>query len=152
MKKVNPITKEIILERNKLSSKINDRINYITKNIQAVFKQKGYVYLELDIKCRDMLEELEETDFYYLGGELYVHFLPGLDNYDNFIILNDGADFDITTAFPIRWLFEDFEKELKDGRREYLKSQNKVEKDKVSILNNIKSKLTIEELKVLNLK
>jgi hypothetical protein len=79
------------------------------------------------------------------------------------ILLNNGSEWGLMDGIPIDWLFEDFEEELVNGKAAYIKQQedkkNKAKAKKLDkrakekeLLEQIKSKLSPEELKVLKLK
>ena len=75
----------------------------------------------------------------------------------------EGAEWGFETGFPRRWLFEDFEKELVEGKKSYEQKQeekkrkNKQKREaaehrKKNLIENVKSKLTKEEIKALGIK
>lgn len=88
-------------------------------------------------------------------------------NYNSFpkkklvILLKDGTEFGFDDhEFPRRWLFEDFEQELIDGKISYLKAKDfkdkiekeyliKKQKETAELVNSIKAKLTKQELAAL---
>lgn len=78
------------------------------------------------------------------------------------IILDDGEEYDLNNEFPTRWLYENFEEELINGKKELEQKIAKQKEDKVKktllknstkkkLLESAKSKLTEEEKKALGL-
>lgn len=67
-----------------------------------------------------------------------------------------GGEWDLKDSFPSRWLFEDFEQELLDGKKKWenleQERQEKIaalSKEKKSLVEKAKKKLTKEELNAL---
>jgi len=89
---------------------------------------------------------------------MYLHLEPQI--YDERIILRDGDELDFEdNSFPLRWLTEDFEKELTDGVKLYKKQLADIENEftksksaKKLKLKKIKSKLSAEELELIDFK
>lgn len=102
-----------------------------------------------------------------LRGSNYIHFgqvcceSPKRD-YEKFKVILDGKEWDLLSAIPKRWLFENFEDELDKGLESYrTKLKNKklsaVDKRKANkqlkekLIVSARSKLTIEEQKAVGI-
>jgi len=168
-KKVSPIRKDVITEAigaynlyTKYVSTITDRVNYVIREIASIFGGKikwwdwgnggGEVdgHFEPDMVDRESIELDGDVE----GGE-WVAFLK--DEKGKFT-----EEWQFGLEFPARFLYEDFEEELKEGIKKYkedkvkqeeIKKQKKLEKveNKKRLLESVKSKLTKEERKALGL-
>ena len=162
MKSISPITKENFVKRQELikqlgkfDNEIEARINYIAEKISSVFN------IKLDTWYFPGAEEFEigSLDKNMTKDIIDIMFEPTL--LDCVIITKDKKELFFEDGFiPTRWLFEDFEDELKDGKKIYekkLKEFKKAEKEdkekkkeeEKKILKNIVAKLTSEEKKLL---
>jgi hypothetical protein len=94
---------------------------------------------------------------YSIGKELQINiFHPEtLSDQEMFLINEDGQEQNLLKNdtswlhLPSRWLFEDFEEELKEGRQRYLDQQKPKEEEEQAIIKAAKAKLTQEELEAL---
>lgn len=139
----------------KMESDIIDRCNYIMTSIFKLFdKKSAYWYFY-------GAGEGEFGDFWDNYHKDYVHIIadncPGKEMV---ILLKDGSEWGFSDGFPTRWLFEDFENELIEGkslyekreaeRQEASKKKREEKKIKVKAIAEIaKSKLSKEELAAL---
>jgi hypothetical protein len=161
-----PLTEEFMKEREKaarefeaLSDTLNTRAAYICECIFKCFNRK------FDCCYFDGAEEGEFGDFdnAKCGDYFQIVTEPSLE-YPSCILLKDQSNWSIYDGIPVRWLTEDFESELYDGRKAYLE---KIEADKKKraerkakaksskkdkVLAQVKEKLTKEELKALGIK
>lgn len=156
--KLMPKDLENYYEFRRIEGKIIERIDYVLRKIYDAFGCKikcwwfngaaegetGSLSMGLNANSISNWEvELEE--------ELHV----------DMIIMLDSAEYEFW-EFPKSWLFEDFEKKLINGRKEYLELEEKrnkilknkrkarkIKKDKA--IEAVKKKLSPEEIKLLNL-
>ncbi len=160
MEKIATITAELInkvhslnKEVGQLEDQITDRINYI---IAFLFEGKTYNW------WFEGAEEGEVGDIWrhYHGHEIWIITdpAPRISFIDK-----DGNDWEFEGSIPDRWLFEDFENEIIEGKKLFeerkakrnierlrLKEQNK--KEKKQFIESAKKKLSKEELKALGVK
>jgi len=157
MKKIERITAELInktrslkKEADQLEDQITDRIAYI---VAFLFEEKAYNW------WFDGAEEGEVGDIWkhYYANEIWIITDPELKIS---IIDKNGNDWKFEGSIPDRWLFEDFENEIIEGKklfqerkakrnieRLHLEEQNK--KEKKQLIESAKKKLSKEELKAL---
>lgn len=158
--KCDKLSSEFFLEReaakHKLdlfNEKIIDRITYIRKLIADVFEFEHncwYVEGAQEGEIGDLDRTLDsETDIYL---EVY-------PQSQSQIIDNNGKIYNLACSFPKRWLFEDFEDELINGKVLYEKfleeekAKRKLDKEiRAEKLKEVKNKLTKEEINLLGLK
>jgi hypothetical protein len=171
-KKVSPIRECVIADLtnaydlySKFMSIISNRVNYIVREIASLFKG-----------------EVKRWDWGDGSGEIEGHFTPNMvddesiqldgertgsgDEWVAFLKDENGQFTDEWEfhwfEFPTRFLYEDFEEELKEGIQKYkeheakkkeMEKQKKLEKvkNKKKLLESVKSKLTKEERKALGL-
>lgn len=163
MEKINPITADLILKGKKLNKEISDlnemiinRIHYIISFLFETFSEKKGSW------WFDGAEEGEVGDFWknYYGYE--IAFRTDIFVNDIKIIDKNGNFWSCGGWIPDRWLFEDFENEIIEGKKLLeeqnakkktdelqLKEQNELEKQK--LITSAKSKLTKQEIKALGL-
>lgn len=153
---------ELHLQLSKL--KIIGRICYIYKTIASGFGAKLNWSLE-DYEIKDFdIEYLNDCrdDIYCCYGNPLDDFLTDaralIKNHKGSKVEHDFSD----GSFPTRWIFEDFEDELKSGIKEHedmLKKEleeeevhkqrlAKAKKDRKNIIARVKKKLTPEEIEV----
>jgi len=159
MKKIDKKALDFWLNYNDpMEEEVIDRISYVVQKICDVFEA------ELNTWFFDDAEEGEvgSVKNHINSTEVYDYVID-IDNQNNihFIILDkDGKKLDISDQFPRRWLHEDFEKELIEGKSSFLKTeQERKEKQKLSreikkandlkMLEKAKKKLSKEELAAL---
>jgi hypothetical protein len=170
-KKVSPLRKDIITEAvgaynlyNKYDSTIANRVNYVVQKIASIFGGK-----------------IEWWDWSNGGGEVDGHFTPDMVDGETIQLDGERPDGGEWVAllkdekgkfteewefhwfeFPTRFLYEDFEEELKEGIQKYreqeikkkeMNKQKKLEKvkNKEKLLESVKSNLTKEEKRAVGL-
>lgn len=134
-----------------------DRVDYIIKKIAATFDSQvewwSFPYSSEENSMGN-LNNAYNDDCLQFEGEF--------KRSDWCIILDDGEEYDLNNEFPTRWLYEDFEEELINGKKELEQKLAKQKEDKVKktllknsakkkLLESAKSKLTEEERKALGL-
>ena len=146
------------------ASRLEDRLDYIFLTI----------FEHCDARLRnwyvDGAGEGEIGDLYSLLKDDYINFCrveydasaPHGFKASNFRVILDGEEWDLLQNIPKRWLFENFESELKDGIGLYKnklaidKAKNskrrKLNKEKKMLLiESARSKLTVEEQKAVGI-
>lgn len=160
MKKVILSKRQLNLYNNsmkKANAHLKNRIKYILNKLELVFKihildgikPVENLYVDLFCNYHNVDDELCYFDDYIAfpkNSDITI-----IDKYNNEIYLTDGI--------PFRWITEDFEKELIDGKKLYEQKQKEELKNKSSKIksnkNLIKSalnKLTKEEKEALKIK
>jgi hypothetical protein len=156
--KKSAINKELLANADKLKTelsvledKITDRIDYIVK---YCFGKIDTWYFEgaQEGSNGDLWENIkykEVEGIIISSGERF----PERTKRDLIIINADGGEINLYDSFPKRWLFEDFEKEVDEGKIKYEKKQlekkNKrnEKKDKTkSLAKSAAEKLSKDEL------
>lgn len=149
---------EAAQKASELREVIEDRITYIIKTICKTFNCKfdtWYVYGAAEGEVGNIDGALED-DFVHLIIE------SELDD-DCAILTIDSREYSLRYGFPRIWLFQDFEEELINGKDLYIKKKEaEKEKKKLKLqakqikknetLEQIKSKLSKQELKALGVK
>lgn len=162
---VEPLTQDICTdienlfsERSRISALLTGRVNYIIEEMARVFNVKISWW-----SFSNPSEYVSEGSFEDSYGQDYFEFEWELDRCKDCTILNkDGRLIDLNNEFPTRWLYEPFEDELLEGksRLEQKKSAKKAankakqllkKKEKELLLEQLKGKLSAEEMKVLKL-
>ena len=143
-------------EASELEEIITDRITYIIKFWHSMFNISFFTWYF------DGAGEGEVGDLYANFGPMEISSINAdvgkgaitiIDKYNN--------EYCWDSAIPTRWLFEDFEQEITDGKRKYIdflnakkeavlknKKESKINKDK--LIESAKSKLTKEELEAIS--
>ena len=146
---------DLVSRAGKLEEKITDRIHYIMTSIFKLFgKKSAYWY------------------FYGAGegevGPLWAHYdkemigvvIDDCPGESMVILLKDGSEWGFDDGIPTRWLFEDFEEELTQGKKNYEEREitrkaaqkelaaNKKLEDK-KLIEGAKKKLSKKELEAL---
>ena len=140
---------------------IEDRI---TKIIKFIVEDAGYVLDTWYFSDADegQMGTLHIYDDYISNIEIHLASKSSILKND-FIYIIDGYEWSFMDGkIPTKWLFDDFEEEIKNGRKLYLKeferkkelrakryAANKIKKEKIQ--KSIRSKLTKEELKLVKL-
>ena len=126
---VKPINQEMVKEAEelaakagKLEEKIVNRIHYIMTSIFKLFNKKtAYWY------------------FYGAGegevGDLWSHFdkdsisivIDNCPGESMVILLKDGSEWGFDDSIPTRWLYEDFEEELVEGKKKFIEKTSDLE-------------------------
>lgn len=134
---------------------IEDRINYIIQTIYASFGER------LSCWYFDGAGEGETGDLLraYSHDFISLHVEPYPSGQGFSIINKDGGEWGLSSEIPTRWLFEDFEDELKKGIIAYYEAQNKKsvvrsknKEAKEAKRREVLNKLTAEEQKILGIK
>jgi len=168
LKKVPAFTKEFLYdtakkteELEKNAKEIFKRCTYIISYIFSVFNVKNHYfwfndndsYYEFDMVL-SLYKNKYNTIFYSTGSKSL-----GKSPSDCMIIDCNEDEADVWQSFPKRWLFEDFEQELTNGKNKFeekIKAQEILFKTKESkkkdLISSAKKKLTKEERKALNIK
>ena len=153
----NPITKGLIVDweeaskkASALEEKIVDRLDYIITTIFEVFKER------LDTWYFSDAQEGTMGSLTYDEPEIFMEWKHGTLKDDMIIIDRDGNELMFDQSVPTRWLFQEFEAELKDGKKKYEERESAKLVKKLSdkeatkkLAASAKSKLTKEELAAL---
>lgn len=159
------------------TDKITDRINYILKTIYSSFNEKfkSFTYDSMGTNNKfDWCQECGggEVGLYNLMSWLFtdsaspeciVIYSDNLRCGIQFPIIYNGEFINLTSQFPKKWLFEDFEEELKQAKEAYIgwkMSKNEERKaskafnklNKKQLQDVLKAKLTQEELALISFK
>jgi hypothetical protein len=131
---------------------IIDRLEYVIETICVVF---GENYEQRELGSGDPclsaiwhpVKDEQGNEFILINARVASSpdAMPFLDSEDSEQDLMDDDDLRI----PLRWLFEDFEEELKEGRQRYLDQQASKEENEETIIKTAKAKLTKQELEAL---
>lgn len=154
------------------SKKIENRIHYIIMKLYNVFNVKNYYWKSINAnegEQGDMFEAISNQFGNYLNIEHGIgRFTSRVSLGDCLIIDKNGkmlapldqyqdSDADIF-GIPIRWLYEDFEQELVDGKAAYdakLQAEEDAIKnkdnEKKKIIKSVKKKLSKEEREALGI-
>lgn len=160
--KIEPISKNVINEWEaaslvtlKLENTINNRVSYIISQIELIFN--------FDLDYWDYPTHTDDADGDIglgLGDENIIRYSLIGRHPNLVIILKDGTEWGLEDECPRRWLFEDFEEELANGKilyeqklilkkqKESEKRKSKKEEDKV-LAAAAKAKLSAKELAAL---
>jgi hypothetical protein len=160
---IKPITPELVKEAEDLASKagrleerIIERIHYIMVSIFKTFnKKEAYWYFY-------GAEEGDVGDLWkhYNKDDINVVVINAVGGDKMIILLKDGSEWGFEDSIPTRWLFEDFEEELSEGKKKFkekeesrkLAEQEKRRQKKdtdVAIAKVAKAKLSKKELAAL---
>lgn len=164
MKIEKPITKDIVSEASELANKagalediITNRIHYIMESIFNTFKANAAYWYFYGAG------EGEQGDFWRQYSDEEICVVVDRCSDELIILLNDKTEWSLCSSIPTRWLFEDFEEELKNGKiafEEKILQKKKDQKTKAATLKankaklvaEAKKKLSKEELKAIGLK
>ncbi len=134
------------------SDAIIDRLTYIFKKIARVCDFEFFdwnviganegEYGVIDLLFSNDKIRSYQVEFSELRGLHYDAVVP--------IILN-GRTIDLKYSFPKRWMFENFENELVEGRRLYLQKIARKSMIRYKAKERAKSKLSAKEIKILGL-
>lgn len=136
---------------------VMDRVEYIIEKIAATFDSEVKWW---SFPCSSEYHSM--GNFYDAYNDDCFQFEGEFKRSDWCIILDDGEEYDLNNEFPTRWLYEEFEEELINGKKELEQKLAKQKEDKVKktllknsakkkLLESAKSKLTEEERKALGL-
>lgn len=158
-----PITRELFGERAEVQRKLGEleqplfnRINYV---IESAITQLGGTVAWWDWKYPDGPDSIDNV---FQGGDYFFPIdweVDGLGTDDTWIIDKYGIETCLFEGFPVRWLFEEFESEVTEGRQKWadaeakrLKSLRAYKKTKKQqLIASAKNKLTPEERKALGI-
>lgn len=157
-----PIAEDEVLECMSLYKKYYDMQNSVTKTMERFNKRGDYIK---DVINRAIMDEhpwyspthAEEVESFYMehnNFSLINYYFHGWRNEDDFTIIDrDGKLLHLSDGFPRRWYFENFEKELENGFKEYRANRTKIQKYELDKEAREKalSKLTVEERNLLGL-
>ena len=142
MKKITKLSKSDIIKvktaiKNTVDSqkKIRNRVAYIVKCIINEFKcpDEDFWALEnylFDPQTSDLSELFSNDKFIDIYYGLYADDEYGLYIFEKNTKPSDKGLVDLRDSFPRRWLFEDFEDELKSGRIKHRNWCDKIRQDK----------------------
>lgn len=147
-----------------INQDIIDRLDYILKKIGEVLGGAKIKNWWIDGAEEGELGDINKIIYKDRIECSCIYFDVSLNdaNKDYGIIIN-GKEWGLDESFPIRWLFENFEEELIEGRKKYISKQSEKEKLQAKkkelskqtndyLINSAKSKLSKEERKALGLK
>lgn len=165
MKKIDPVTPEFVKEGRALAAKagafedqIVNRIGYIMECIFELFdKKNAYWYFRGadEGEVGDLWAHYQEHCSSSI--DLIVDNCPGPEMV---LILETGEDWGFSDSIPSRWLFEDFEQELINGKKKFedrkieRKAKKKattaaLKKEDQELIEEAKKKLSEKELAAL---
>lgn len=159
---VKPITLELFKEAEeaarqagKLKEKIVDRLHYIMTSIFKTYGKSSaywYFYGAAKGEVGDLWEHVHE---HYIW--VVIDNCPGEGL---LAVLKDGSEWDFQDAIPLRWLYEDFEDELAEGKKKYKElevarkeaekvKRQKTKQENAALAKSARAKLSKEELAAL---
>lgn len=116
-----PITPELVKEAEALAirsglleEQIVDRINYIMQSIFKLFSKKNAYWYFYGAGEGEVGNLWAHYDQYHI--DVVIDECPGESMV---ILLKDGTEWGFDDSIPTRWLFEDFETELTEGKKKY---------------------------------
>ena len=147
---VSPVTKGFLLDAEELATKagkmeeqIVNRLEYIMQlSFQLFGQKKAYWYFH-------NAEEGEVGDFWRSYDKDQITMVVCDCNNSMLIIDKTGSDWGIADSVPTRWLFEDFEQELINGKKKYEDSllNKKAKKEELDLQKKKEDALLIEQAK-----
>lgn len=148
---LNIVMKELKL----LNAAVNKRVDYIIKKIVSIFNMKleWWGYSETDEGEAQLKDALyQDSVCCYISYKRD----KGIHNQEIIIDTNGKELVLLSNGFPVRWLYEDFEDELIQGKEKYkavIEQKKQAEKLKQTATKELakqaKAKLNDEELKAL---
>lgn len=154
-------TREAYNKYTALEDQITGRMDYIINTVLALYGSKlhyWYFYGAGEGEIGPMLNHIDDESFrviidYYTRPQKF-------DITSVVIIMKDGSEWGFEDGFPTRWLFENFEQELIEGKKKYenevvakaeaRKAKQKLQAEKKkNLIKSAKSKLSREELRAL---
>lgn len=159
MKKIDKKALDLWLnDSDPMEEEVLDRISHVIQKICDVFEVKLNTWFFDDAEEGDIGSVKNNINSTEVGD--YVICLYEQNNVDFVILDKDGKERDLSDQFPRRWLHEDFEEELIEGKKLFLKKEReRKEKQKLSreikkandlkTLEKAKKKLSKEELAAL---
>lgn len=103
---------------------INERANEVIKGTAKILNKEIEWWDYANGGYQDEIDGYFEI-FQYSTFISYTGEGSFFNNYkdSSIIILIDGVEFDLSYEMPTRWLWEDYEKEVSEGRRKFLDKQ-----------------------------
>lgn len=98
---------------------IVNRIDYIVKTIFKTFDQKLEYWYFYGAGEGEVGTLRINDDYFSVITELGRNRNRDYDSQQMVILLKDGSEWGFDGSYPTRWLFEDFEKELIDGKKKF---------------------------------
>lgn len=132
-----------------LEVQISDRMNYIITTVCKTFN------VDLETWYFSDAQEGEMGHLYWDEPELFSVW-DVKEKKDMTILTRDGEEYYFDNSIPTRWLFENFEEELENGKRLYEEREEEKLKKRLEateytkkLADSAKKKLTKEELRAL---
>jgi hypothetical protein len=129
LKKVEPIKPDVIkqweklaTEAGKLEEKITDRMNYILHSLFEMYGAKldtWYFDGAGEGEMGELSRYLRDDEIYGIVTELYTRDRFRDKQVDIIFIDKNDHECSYEGAIPTRWLFEDFETEVLEGKKKY---------------------------------
>jgi len=153
----NPITQGLITDWEITTKKasayeavIIARLDYIIRTVFKTFERKLETWYFSDAGEGGMGNFTYDVPEIYMVMETARNRQGGYDNNeDMFIIDKDGGEYGFDGSVPTRWLFEDFEKELVDGKKKFEEKEieRKLKQKELSTAKKQEDKALIEAAK-----
>lgn len=156
---IDKITPELVQDAKDLLERVEkthqlivDRIDYVAKTIFQEFDEE---LIEWGFWPHNKEDIYAFGSQYLIDEELRVNitYPEELSQQEMFLLDKDGQAQNLLNGswlhLPSRWLFEDFEEELKEGRQKYLDQQVSKTENEETIIKTAKAKLTKQELEAL---
>lgn len=150
------VTKELVkqwktvsLQAGALEDKIVDRIDYIIKTIFKTFDQKLEYWYFYGAGEGEVGRLRIDGDSFSVITELARNRNGDYNSQQMVILLKDGSEWGFDGEYPTRWLFEEFEKELTDGKKKFEEQEiaRKLKQKELSVAKNQKDQSLIESAK-----
>lgn len=162
MNKNSPLTKEffnnwlnIRKESERLEARIIERMSYIIHKSCQMFGNSVSTWFFEDVSEREVGNVCNAI----IGTEFTPSLIfSNIKHSSMCVILNDESEINlIQDGFPVRWLFEDFEREIAEGKEKYRQKEitrntelNRLSEEKrirqLELVKSAKEKLSREEL------
>jgi len=165
--KKEPITKEyfeqaekVIAFANKFTGKIEDRLDYIIHKFFEIYDCKVNTWYFEDVEESEVGNLWDHMDQDYITS-IWIDINERSKKYNNYAFIDKFGEVDEwANSIPTRWLFEDFEQEVIDGKKKFeekelakkarQKELSEQKKNKnAELVEKAKQKLSKEELQAL---
>lgn len=132
-----------------LKEQIVDRIDYIIKTIFKAFDKKFDYWYFYGAGEGEVGPLIINSNSFSVITELAKNRNGNYDFNEMVILLKDGSEWELNDSIPSRWLFEDFEKELVDGKKKFeeKEAERKVKQKELSAAKKQEDKALIEAAK-----
>lgn len=154
--KSKPITRGLVVDwednrrrADKLEEQIVDRMTYIIQTVCKTFDVKLETWYFSDAQEGQMGHLTWDEPELFSVWDIR-------NRKDMTIITESGEEYYFDNSIPTRWLFENFEEELEEGKKRYEEREEEKLKKRLEatdytkkLANNAKKKLTKEELRAL---